>query len=57
MYNKENFISVLVDCNGYSREYAEEQAVEYMNDLEAWVRGGGGSDFDVQECREFLGIK
>ena len=57
MNDKENFISVLVDCNGYSREEAEEVADEFGNNLVGWIESRGGGVIEIAECVEFLGIK
>ncbi len=56
MNNKENFITVLMDCKGYGEEEAKELAEEYGNDLVAFIRGIGGDDISINECKAFLGL-
>jgi len=53
---KENFINVLVDCDGYSEEDAIDFAEEYHNDLEKWIIDRGGDERAIEECRKFCGI-
>ena len=54
--NKNNFIQVLVDCNGISREEAEEMSKEFKNDLREWIESVGGDESAIEECKEFLKV-
>ena len=49
-----DFIQVLVDCKGYSREEAQDMAKEYRNDLGAWISDIGGDENSIAEARAFL---
>ena len=55
-YTKNDFISVLCDCRGWSESEALESFNEYDGDLEACLNGyGAGLDsFDIEEMRNFL---
>ena len=52
--NKGDFVQVLVDCKGYSREEAEGVAHEYRNDLGAWIGDIGGDEDSLSEAKAFL---
>ena len=54
---KENFINVLVDCNGYSEEDAKELAEDYHNSLTDYITNNGGGNEAIKECAEFCGVK
>ena len=52
--SKEDFVQVLVDCKGYSREEAEGVAHEYRNDLGAYIGDIGGDENSLEETKAFL---
>lgn len=51
----EDFIALLVDCKGYSREDAEELADEYDNDVDSYIRDIGGDAISIREAHAYLG--
>jgi len=53
---KENFINVLVDCQGYGEDEAIEMAAEYRNNLENFISNCGEDDLSIEDCLEFCGI-
>lgn len=51
---KADFIQVLVDRKGYSREEAEDLSKEYRNDLGSWISDIGGDEHSLEEAKAFL---
>jgi len=51
---REEFISVLVDCKGESRDIAEITAVEYRNNIADYVSDIGGDEESLQSIKKFL---
>lgn len=54
---RENFINVLVDCQGHDEATAIETAKEYRNNLEDYITDCGGDDEAIKECKEFCGVR
>ena len=52
--SKEDFVQVLVDCRGDSREEAKNVADEYRNDLGAYISDIGGDENSLEEAKAFL---
>ena len=55
----ENFINVVVDCQGYGETEAIKMAKNYSNDLVKYIsdcRQDGDFDLSIEKCREFCGI-
>ena len=49
-----DFIQVLVDCKGYSKDEAENLANEYRNDIGAYLSDIGGDENSLVELKNFL---
>ena len=55
--SNDDFIQVLVDCKGYTREEAEANAKDYRNNLGAWISDIGGDENSLAEAKAFLDHK
>ena len=51
---KDEFVSVLVDCRGESREDAENTADEYRNDIKSYILDIGGDEESIESVKKFL---
>jgi len=51
---KDEFVSVLVDCRGESREDAEMTADEYRNNIESYVSDIGGDEDSLASIKKYL---
>lgn len=56
MNTKENFVNVLVECQGIDVKEAMETAIEYKNNLEDYIRSCGGGNNAIEECKAYLGL-
>jgi hypothetical protein len=55
-YTKEQFVSVLCDCKGYSEDEASDYYEEYNGDLEAVITDMGCDGVGIKEMKAFLNI-